>query len=422
MLARQADCSIELKAKQCCGHRLLLLVKSVRRRLAVLAIIASTSLLVSCNSRPPRGDTRDAHSAQGPLPTAVHSVSGDAWPVFRGDAQATGEAKSYLPDNLELLWRFTPPKGRFESTAAIAAGTVYVGGMDGNLYAVELSSGQKKWTLPTTSTFKASPGVREARVFIGDTDGRFYCVDASSGKELWHFDTDGEIDSSPNFCGTNVIFGSRDYNVYCLDAQTGTQVWKFETGYEVRCFCSIADTQCYVGGCDQKLHVLNSKTGEQTSEVELDAPTGSAPAISDGVVYLGTESGTHYAIKADLSKVLWRRPADRRVSEDISSPAATADAVIFGARDKLVQALDPKTGRPLWSFTAKGRIDSSPVVVGPLVVVGSADGRLYAIDLDTGRLQWNYEAGGSILASPAVASGRLVIGTSQGDLLCFGAK
>ena len=136
----------------------------------------------------------------------------------------------------------------------IAEGIVYVGGLDGNLYAVQLSSGRKQWIFSTPSTLKASPGVHQGRVFIGDTDGRFYCVDAATGKELWHFDTEGEIDSSPNFYGNNVIFGSRDYNVYCLDIDAGKQAWKFESGYEVRCFCSLLDGRCYVGGCDQKLH------------------------------------------------------------------------------------------------------------------------------------------------------------------------
>ena len=422
MLPRQADCSIDLEARQRRGRRFRWLMNSIPYRFAALSLIALSSLLVSCSSRPPRGDAHDPPKPKNALPAAIHSVAGDAWPVFRGNAQATGETKCDLPQKPDLLWRFTPPKGRFESAAAIAEGVVYVGGLDGNLYARELSSGQMKWTFPTSSTFKASPGVRQGRVFIGDTDGRIYCVNASSGKELWHFDTDGEIDSSPNFHGNNVIFGSRDYNVYCLDAETGKQAWKFETGYEVRCFCSIDDGRCYVGGCDQKLHVLDPKTGEQLSEMELDAPTGSAPAIANGVVYLGTESGTHYAIDAGLSKILWRRPTDRKVSEDISSPAVTAEAVIVGSRDKLVQALDPKSGRPLWSFSPKGRIDGSPVVVGRLVFVGSTDGRLYAVGLAAGQLRWDYEAGGAILASPAVASGRLVIGTSQGDLLCFGAK
>ena len=254
---------------------------------AVLSLLASFFLFFSCTSRIPSGAS---DNSTGPQPAKVPYLSNDAWPLFRGDAQATGVAKSDLPEKLELLWRFTPPKGEFESTAVIAEGIVYVGGLDGNLYAVELASGRQRWIFSTHSTFKASPGVYQGRVLIGDTDGRFYCVDAATGKEVWNFDTGGEIDSSPNFHGNNVIFGSRDYNVYCLDVAAGEPAWKYECDYEVRCFCSVLDGRCYVGGCDQKLHVLDLKTGKQLSEVEIDSPTGSAPAIFNGIIYLGARA------------------------------------------------------------------------------------------------------------------------------------
>ena len=61
----------------------------------------------------------------------------------------------------------------------------------------------------------------------------------------------------------------------------------------------------------------------------------------------------------------------------------TAEAVIVGSRDKQVHAFDPKTGRQLWTFATKGRVDSSPVVVGDRVYFGSADGRLYGLRVKT---------------------------------------
>ena len=98
----------------------------------------------------------------------------------------------------------------------------------------------------------------------------------------------------------------------------------------------------------------------------------------------------------------------------------TEEAVIVGSRDKRLRAFDPKTGDVLWTFSARGQIDSSPVIVGRRVFVGSDDGHLYAVNRKTGEEVWHYELGGSLLASPAVAAGRLVIGTDDGDLVCFG--
>ena len=106
-------------------------------------------------------------------------------------------------------------------------------------------------------------------------------------------------------------------------------------------------------------------------------------------------------------------PPSRSASRIRTSAALTGDAVIFGGRDKTLRALDPKTGKPLWDFSTKGRIDGSPVVVGQRVFFGSADGHIYAVNSNTGKQVWQYEAGGKFLAGPAVAADRLVIASES---------
>ena len=60
----------------------------------------------------------------------------------------------------------------------------------------------------------------------------------------------------------------------------------------------------------------------------------------------------------------------------------------MGSKDKLVHALDPKTGECDGHSHRRGRVDGSPVIVGDRVFVGSGDGRLYAIQLKTGKELW----------------------------------
>ena len=105
-----------------------------------------------------------------------------------------------------------------------------------------------------------------------------------------------------------------------------------------------------------------------------------------------------------------------------SSAAVTPEAVIFSGRDKVVRAVDPKTGDELWKFTARRGIDSSPVVVGSRVYFGTGDGRLYGLNRKTKAVEWQYETGGSFIGSPAVASGRLIIANTDGNVYCFGVK
>jgi glucose dehydrogenase len=66
---------------------------------------------------------------------------------------------------------------------------------------------------------------------------------------------------------------------------------------------------------------------------------------------------------------------------------------IIGGRDKIVHCINSKTGKIIWTFMTKSRVDSSPAIAGDRVYVGSNDGRLYTLDLTTGKQLGEFNAG-----------------------------
>jgi outer membrane protein assembly factor BamB len=207
-----------------------------------------------------------------------------------------------------------------------------------------------------------------------------------------------------------------------LNAGTGKLAWKYESKDQIRCFPTTVGDRALVAACDGQLHVVDLRLGKSVADIAIDSPTGCAAAALGDMVFVGTEGNQFLAIDLRQKKVLWRFENTANAFPFRSSAAVTPQAVVVGSRDKRLYAFEPKTGRPVWTFVSKGRIDSSPVVVGDRLFVGSADGRLYALDLKSGRELWRFAAGGALTASPAVAAGRLVIGTDDGNLYCFGAK
>jgi len=381
----------------------------------------------------PEGHAPESITPESPGPGIASPASDEAepegpgatarsWPLFRGDRKATGVARSNLPARLEVLWTFATERGGYEATAAIADGTVLVGSLDGNFYALDLAGGEKRWEFPTKLGFYASAAVRKGRVYVGDADGTFYCLDAASGRKLWHFQSDAEINSSANFHGNCVLFGSQDMFLYCLDADSGRLIWKYESADQIRCFPAIAGDHTFVAGCDGRLHIIRLDDGKEVGNVDLLAPTGSAPACLGEMAFVGTEGNMFLGIDLRERRVRWSYENAERPWPFRSSAAVTERLVVVGSQDKMVHAFEPRSGHEVWSFATKGRVDSSPVVVGDRVFVGSLDGRLYALDLASGRELWHFEAGSGIMASPAVADGRLVIGTYDGELYCLGAR
>jgi outer membrane protein assembly factor BamB len=138
----------------------------------------------------------------------------------------------------------------------------------------------------------------------------------------------------------------------------------------------------------------------------------SSPAVSDGVLYVGTFDGYLYALSATTSRRLWQLGPVQGIW---SSPAVVGGVVYVGADDGRLYALQASTGTKLWSFKAAARIDSSPTVVGGVVYVGAANGTIYAIDAARGAQLWSHEAGDFVFSSPAVAGGVVYIGADTID-------
>ncbi len=354
--------------------------------------------------------------------TEAPAQSGRDWPLVRGDALATGVAQTTLPDSPGLLWKFAIPKGRFTTTPIIVHGVIYLGELDGPFRAIDLANGHELWNFPSQVGFTATAAMRDGRLYVGDSDGIFHCLDAKDGKQLWKFESKAEIDSSANFYHDCVLFGSQDSTLYCLRADTGQLVWKHAIADQIRCSPTVVEDRAFIAGCDARLHIIDLHNGQETGFVDIDAPTGSTPAVRGDIVYFGTEGGTFYAVDWKQAKEVWKFQDLAHTEPFRSSAALVPEAVIFGSNDKRVRALDPATKKTLWTFVARGRIEGSPVVVGSRVYFGATDGRLYGLDRATGKKQWEYEAGGEFIGSAAVAAQRLVIASDAGIVYCFGAK
>lgn len=364
-----------------------------------------------------------ANTDNPPKPAETMSAN-ENWPFFRGDPKSTGVARTQLPEKPDVLWEYSVANGAFEGTPAIVQSgdkkIVYIGDLDGSLFAIDLDTGKKIWEFKVEIGFVTGPAVKDEHIYIGDIDGVFYCLD-KNGELVWKHQADAEINSSANFYGSDVLFGSQDTKLYSLDSKSGAVTWEHETADQVRCGVTIVDNRAFVAGCDGGLHILELDNGKELSSVDIQSPTGATPAVMGDTVFVGTEAAGFLAIDWKDSKVKWKVEAEGSASIR-SSPAVTIGHVVFGAQDRTVYSIDPENGKQNWSKTLKNKVDSSPVIVGKRVFVGSTDGRFYALDLANGEIKWEKQLNGGIIGSPAVAFRRLVVATGRGVVYCLGDR
>jgi outer membrane protein assembly factor BamB len=166
---------------------------------------------------------------------------------------------------LQLKWSYNA--GAVYSSPAVANRVVYVGSMDGDVYALDASTGALLWTYSTGSQSEvtSSPAVANGVVYVGSGTYSYpsyvFALNASTGALLWSYLTGNWVFSSPAVVNGVVYVGSYDGNVYALNATTGSLVWSYTTGSDVEDSPAVADGVLYVGSDDHNVYALNAKTG-----------------------------------------------------------------------------------------------------------------------------------------------------------------
>ncbi|MEE8404625.1 MAG: PQQ-binding-like beta-propeller repeat protein [candidate division Zixibacteria bacterium] len=98
---------------------------------------------------------------------------------------------------------------------------VYLADYSGNVYALELDSGEVVWKNKLNARFWAAPALSDGVLFLGSTDGKFYALNSDNGEIVWEFSPGDVIRSSPIVVGDYVLFGTMSGILYSLRAEDG---------------------------------------------------------------------------------------------------------------------------------------------------------------------------------------------------------
>ncbi len=94
------------------------------------------------------------------------------------------------------------------------------------------------------------------------------------------------------------------------------------------------------------------------------------------------------SVSAELT-LLWQADIGGRPT---SSVVAGGKVFLASVDAHRVDALDAAASKPLWSYTAGGRIDTPPTIYRGLALFGSADGWVYCLRASDGQLVWRRRA------------------------------
>jgi outer membrane protein assembly factor BamB len=351
----------------------------------------------------------------------------------------------------KLRWRFDA-HGGVNSSPAVDGSSVYAVSLDGNLYAVDAATGKQRWAFATKGEHRftapgvlgahpsselmpdpwdfylSSPTVAAGLVYFGSGDGNIYAVDASTGALRWSFKTGDVVHSSPTISGGVLYAGSWDTNFYALNAATGELKWKLKTGDDPKIHlmtgipgsAAVANGTVYFGCRDANLYALDVATGTLKWKVPNDGSwVIASPAVADGVVYYTTSDSHRFqALDASSGKVLYWLPTGVYV---FSSPAIAGSRAYFGSFDGQLHTVDLEKHAYAGAFATPGFTANGSRYLGP-------DGGIKDDKVWTGDTLDDMIVGirarifsmGSILSSPAVQDGVVYFGSVDGKLYAVG--
>jgi outer membrane protein assembly factor BamB len=112
------------------------------------------------------------------------------------------------------------------------------------------------------------------------------------------------------------------------------------------------------------------------------------PAVYADWIYVGSASGTFFALKSTNGAVRWKK----QTGAVLTAPLLGGGNVYIGTADGTLMALDAQTGVEKWRYQSRGPIEQPPVAAGDFNIFTNEADQVVALDAITGKFKWQFKA------------------------------
>jgi len=237
-----------------------------------------------------------------------------------------------------------------DSYVAVSDGVAYYAALNGDIVAVDIKKREKIWSITSENPGAVASGINiwSGKLYYTDFEGSLCCIDIQTKKMIFQTQIKDRIFAPMYIDGGKIYVGGRSCKVYCIDADSGNVLWSSFSYDDTTWFSggsvSVGNT-LYTGISDEHaIAAFNKDTGEflrlypteknaytmplldgenvivaatdvysfdksyimefdtrnntKLWQATLDDGVLSSPAIYQGILYFGSDSGKIYSIKA----------------------------------------------------------------------------------------------------------------------------
>jgi outer membrane protein assembly factor BamB len=212
-----------------------------------------------------------------------------------------------------------------EITPAIDSGVIYAASENGNVAAIEISTGNTLWRIRLDDVITGGVGAGEGLVVVATESAELVVLNQADGTVKWRKGVTSEVLSAPQINGDIIVAQSVDDKLVALNVDDGERRWIYET-----------------------------------TQPALTLRGSNRPVIVAGAVLAGFSNGTIIAVSADDGVYIWEeRVAVPEGEYDIDRVIdVDGDLLVDGGRilassyQGNLMAFEVSSGRIVWGMEA----------------------------------------------------------------------
>lgn len=353
---------------------------------------------------------------------------------------------------VESVWSTSVGSGveHYESRLkpAVLDGNVFVASRRGLVAAYSLENGDSVWSIDLRDkddaplfgalshwwnerNAKVAGGVSVGydSVYVGTEDGEVVALNPTSGEIKWRVNVKAEVLAAPVAGQGLLIVNTGGGRVIALSPDTGEIRWTHEYENAALTLRGISEVATDAGGViygtgNGHVGVLIADKGLPAWDEAIAAPKGATdlarivdvdatPIVQDGTIYAIAYNGQLVALDLRTGRELWKRDYASFRSMQI----AAGVLYIVDTQGRLY-AVDTRSGNEVWSQLAMNKhFVSAPTVYKNYVVVGDDEGNLHWFSRDKGEYlaRDSYDSSGFYVEG-VVADDKLIMQTRNGEV------
>jgi outer membrane protein assembly factor BamB len=302
---------------------------------------------------------------------------------------------------------------------------VYVADTSGRVSALAIDSGKQIWSVETEIPIGGGIGFGDDLVLLGSKDGQVFALEPTTGANRWVSPVSSEVLAPPVALSGVVVVQTIDGKIFGLSSRDGSQLWmqqRTEPSLSLRGTSSpiISRGVALSGFASGKIVAFEIDSGrllwERTvahpsgsSEIERLVDVDSTPLVVGSTLFAASFQGNIVAIDMRTVRTLWSRDVSTYTGMD-----ADQQNIYLTDESGNVLALDQSTGTSLWrQDKLHARLLNAPTLVAEYVAVGDVAGYVHWLSKDTGQFAARMRVTDGAIRSRGVAAGSMLFVQSQ---------